>query len=42
MVVVQNLVDYGSAWFAKIHQSHEDVFSFQHDLLGLLGFDHEQ
>jgi hypothetical protein len=41
-VVVQDLVDYDFAWFPKIHQSHEDVFSSQHDLLGLLGFDHEK
>jgi hypothetical protein len=40
-IVVQDLVDYSFAWFPKIHQSHEDVFSSQHDLLGLLGFDHE-
>jgi hypothetical protein len=36
------LVDYSFAWFPKIHQSHEDVSSSWHDLLGLLGFDHEQ
>jgi hypothetical protein len=34
-VVVQDLVDYDFAWFPKIHQSHEDVFSSRHDLLGL-------
>jgi hypothetical protein len=26
-IVVQDLVDYNFAWFLKIHQSHEDVFS---------------
>ncbi len=42
MVVVQDVLNYGVAWFPNIHQSHEDVFSSWHDLLGLLGFDHEQ
>jgi hypothetical protein len=36
------VVNYEFAWFPKIHQSHEDVSSSWHDLLGLLGFDHEQ
>jgi hypothetical protein len=36
------LVDYSFAWFPKIHQSHEDISSYRYDLLGLLGFDHEQ
>jgi hypothetical protein len=41
-ITIQHVVDYEFAWFPKIHQSHEDVFSSWHDLLGLLGFDHEQ
>jgi hypothetical protein len=41
-VVIQDVVDYEFAWFPKIHQSHEDVSSSWHDMLGLLGFDHEQ
>jgi hypothetical protein len=40
-VVVQNVFNYGVTWFPKIHQSHKDVFSSWHDLLGLIGFDHE-
>jgi hypothetical protein len=42
MVVVQDVFKYEFAWFPKIHQSHEDVYSSWHDLLGLLSFDHEQ
>jgi len=42
MVVVQDVFNYGFAWLPKIHQSHEDVYSSWHDLLGLLSFDHEQ
>jgi hypothetical protein len=41
-ITIQDLVNYNFAWFPNIHQSHEDVFSFWHDLLGLLPFDHEQ
>jgi hypothetical protein len=40
-VVVQDVLNYEFAWFPKIHQSHEDVFSSRHDLLGPLGFDYE-
>ncbi len=38
MIVVQNVIDYGFAWFPKIHQSDENVFSSWHHLLGFLGF----
>jgi len=41
-ITIQPVVDYEFAWFPKIHQSHEDVSSSWHDLLGLLGFEHEQ
>jgi hypothetical protein len=41
-VVVQDVIDYGFAWFPKIHQSNENVSPSWHDLLGLLGFNHEQ
>jgi hypothetical protein len=40
MVVVQDAIDYGFPWFPKIHQSHENVSNSQHDLLGLLSFNH--
>jgi hypothetical protein len=36
LVVVQDVIDYGFAWFPKIHQSNENVFPSWHDLLGLL------
>jgi hypothetical protein len=42
IVAIQDVVNCGFAWFPKIHQNHEDVSSSWHDLLGLLGFDHEQ
>jgi hypothetical protein len=41
-VTVQNWLTTASHGFPKIHQSHEDDCSFWHDLLGFLGFDHEQ
>jgi hypothetical protein len=40
-LVVQDFIDYGFAWFPKIHHNDEIVFSSRHDLLGLLGFNHE-
>jgi hypothetical protein len=40
-LVVQDFIDYGFAWFPKIHHSDEIVFSSRHDLLGLLSFNHE-
>ncbi len=40
-VAVQVVINYGFAWFPKIHQSDGNVFSSQHGLLGLLGSNHE-
>jgi hypothetical protein len=40
-LVVQDFIDYGFAWFPKIHHSDEIVSSSWRDLLGFLSFNHE-
>ncbi len=41
MIVVQDVINYGFAWFPKIRQSDGNVFSSRHGLLGLLSSNHE-